>query len=337
MEIGATSTATLLDNSVSTLANASQPEFSTKITEQQETPYAIQPINPMEIGTTSSDPLLDCPDILQRESYQNPSGHVTAMPSNQPPRLLLHNAGVEFPLSPNIANSSRSLPDNDSPTAALYSDSTASPESNSLADRITKVDEVDTGTHVSLSKFRGEDVTVMEAQGLAESISASVLNANISNVHGRHDLSALLLESRLDDISESVDGHAREDALINDTYSGHSWADRAEEGEFIPQVALDLEAESGGFLEDPSFFMESFQGDASFPSLRGSRNLNNGSHKGHGGGGRGARVACGIQTNKHSIRPALCGKEGLSFQDQHRECPLGNRETQGGNGRPSLE
>ncbi|KAA8524187.1 hypothetical protein F0562_010382 [Nyssa sinensis] len=65
VEIGATSTTTLLDNSVSTSANASQPEFSTKITEQQETPYAIQPINPIEIGTTSSDPLLDCPDILQ--------------------------------------------------------------------------------------------------------------------------------------------------------------------------------------------------------------------------------------------------------------------------------
>ncbi|KAA8529755.1 hypothetical protein F0562_034145 [Nyssa sinensis] len=41
MEIGATSTATLLDNSVSTSANASQPENSTKITEQQETSYAI--------------------------------------------------------------------------------------------------------------------------------------------------------------------------------------------------------------------------------------------------------------------------------------------------------
>ncbi|KAA8517833.1 hypothetical protein F0562_015302 [Nyssa sinensis] len=74
MEIGATNTATFLDNFVSTSANASQPENSTKITEQQETPYAIQPIKPMEIATTSRDPLLDCPDILQRESYQNPSG-----------------------------------------------------------------------------------------------------------------------------------------------------------------------------------------------------------------------------------------------------------------------
>ncbi|KAA8534651.1 hypothetical protein F0562_032168 [Nyssa sinensis] len=74
MEIGATSTATFLDNSGSTSANASQPKNSSKITEQQETPYAIQPIKPMEIGTTSRDPILDCPDILQRESYQHPSG-----------------------------------------------------------------------------------------------------------------------------------------------------------------------------------------------------------------------------------------------------------------------
>ncbi|KAA8546950.1 hypothetical protein F0562_003379 [Nyssa sinensis] len=89
MEVGASSTA-LLDNSDSISAYASQPEFSTKITDQQESPYTIQPINPMEIGTTSSDPLLDCPAILPHESYQHPSGHLTSMPSNQPPR---HNAG----------------------------------------------------------------------------------------------------------------------------------------------------------------------------------------------------------------------------------------------------
>ncbi|KAA8531324.1 hypothetical protein F0562_006033 [Nyssa sinensis] len=93
MEVGASSNATLLDNSDSISAYASQPEFSTKIKDQQESPYTTQPINPMEIGTTSSDPLLDCPAILPRESYQHPSGHVTSMPSNQPPR---HNAEVEF-------------------------------------------------------------------------------------------------------------------------------------------------------------------------------------------------------------------------------------------------
>ncbi|KAA8517411.1 hypothetical protein F0562_017704 [Nyssa sinensis] len=169
---------------------------------------------------------------------------------------------------------------------------------------------------------------VMEAQGLDESIFPSILNTNISNVHGRHDSSALLLESRWDDVSEGVDGDAREDALIHDTYSGHSWADHAKEGKFIPQVALDLEAEFGDFSEDPSFLMESFQYDVSSPSLRGSSNLNNGSHGGCGGGGRGARVACGIQTNKHSIRPALCDKEEMFFEDQHRECPL---DVRGGN------
>ncbi|KAA8538283.1 hypothetical protein F0562_027894 [Nyssa sinensis] len=89
MEVGTSSNATLLDNLDSISAYASQPEFSTKIKDQQESPYTIQPINPMEIGTTSSDPLLDCPTILPRESYQHPSGHVTSMPSNQPPR---HNA-----------------------------------------------------------------------------------------------------------------------------------------------------------------------------------------------------------------------------------------------------
>ncbi|KAA8524190.1 hypothetical protein F0562_010379 [Nyssa sinensis] len=192
--------------------------------------------------------------------------------------------------------------------------------------------------HVLLSKVHGEDGMVMEAQGAVESVfSPSILNANISNVHGHHDLSALLLESRLDDISEGVEGVAREDASVHDTYSAHSWADRAKEGEFIPQVALDLEAEFGGFLENPSFLMESFHGDSSSPSLRGRRNLNNGSHGGRGGGGNGARVAHGIQTNKHSFRQSFCGKEGLSLQDQNGEFPLRNRETHAGNGRPTLE
>ncbi|KAA8544599.1 hypothetical protein F0562_022611 [Nyssa sinensis] len=72
-------------------ANASQPESSTKFTEQQKTSYAIQPIKSMEIGTTCSDPLLDCLDILQRDSYQNPTGQIMATTSNQHPSLLLHN------------------------------------------------------------------------------------------------------------------------------------------------------------------------------------------------------------------------------------------------------
>ncbi|KAA8531327.1 hypothetical protein F0562_006036 [Nyssa sinensis] len=171
---------------------------------------------------------------------------------------------------------------------------------------------------------------VMKAQGLTESVSTSILNPNISNVHGCHDLSALLLESRLDDISEGVDGDAREDALIHDTYSAHYWLDRAEEGEFSPQVALDHEVEFGGFSEDQSFLMESFHGDSSSPSLRERRNLNNGSHGGCGGGGGGARVARSIQTNKHSICPAFYGKEGLSLQEQNRQFPLETLERAGG-------
>ncbi|KAA8529744.1 hypothetical protein F0562_034156 [Nyssa sinensis] len=82
LEIGATSNATFLENSVSTSANASQPDSPTKFTEQQKSPYAIQPIKLIEIGTTSSDPLLDCPDILQRDAHQNPTGQVMAMISN---------------------------------------------------------------------------------------------------------------------------------------------------------------------------------------------------------------------------------------------------------------
>ncbi|KAA8541461.1 hypothetical protein F0562_025424 [Nyssa sinensis] len=128
--------------------------------------------------------------------------------------------------------------------------------------------------HHDLSKVHGEDGMVMEAQRLAEFLSPSIWNDNISNVHGR----------------------AREDDLIHDTYSTQSWVDRAKEGEFIPQVALDLEAEFRGFSEDPSFLMDSFHGVLSSPSLRGRRNLNNGSHGGLGGAGGSARVARGIQT-----------------------------------------
>ncbi|KAA8535791.1 hypothetical protein F0562_030775 [Nyssa sinensis] len=152
-----------------------------------------------------------------------------------------------------------------------------------------------------------------------------------------HDLSALLLESRLDNISKGVDGAAREDASTYDTYSAHSWADRAEEGEFIPQAMLDFEAKFGGFSEQPSFLMESFHGDLFSPSIRGRKSLNNGSHGGRGGGESGARVVCGILTDKHSFCPAICSKEVLSLQDQNWDFPLGNSETHGGDGRPTLE
>ncbi|KAA8524186.1 hypothetical protein F0562_010383 [Nyssa sinensis] len=47
--------------------------------------------------------------------------------------------------------------------------------------------------------------------------------------------------------------------------------------------------------------MESFHGHSSSPSIRGRRSLNNGSQGGCGGGGRGARVAHGMQDKKHSF------------------------------------
>ncbi|KAA8535795.1 hypothetical protein F0562_030804 [Nyssa sinensis] len=89
-----------------------------------------------------------------------------------------------------------------------------------------------------------------------------------------------------------------DEAPTHNTYSTHSWADRVEQGEYIPQAALDLEAKFGGFSEDLSFLMESLPGDSSTPSSRGRRSLNNGSHRGHGGRGRGARMAFGIQDRK---------------------------------------
>ncbi|KAA8519114.1 hypothetical protein F0562_013370 [Nyssa sinensis] len=139
----------------------------------------------------------------------------------------------------------------------------------------TKDDPHSLQAHVSLSKVHGEDGAAMVAQGAAESIFSPIIsNANISNVHGHHDLSALLLESRLDDISEGVNGVARDEG------------------------ALDLEAEFKGFSKDPYFLMEFLHGDSSSPSLRGRKSLNNGSHGGRGGRGRGAWVAHEIQDQK---------------------------------------
>ncbi|KAA8519128.1 hypothetical protein F0562_013398 [Nyssa sinensis] len=57
----------------------------------------------------------------------------------------------------------------------------------------------------------------------------------------------------------------------------------------------------GVFSEDPSFLMESLHGDLSSPSLRGRRSLNNGSHGGREGRGRGAWVELGIKDQKPSL------------------------------------
>ncbi|KAA8519124.1 hypothetical protein F0562_013402 [Nyssa sinensis] len=112
----------------------------------------------------------------------------------------------------------------------------------------TKDDPHSLQAHVSLSKVHGEDGAAMVAQGAAESIFSPIIsNANISNVHGHHDLSALLLESRLDDISEGVNGVARDEGSIHNI---------------------------------------------------GRKSLNNGSHGGRGGRGRGVWVAHEIQDQK---------------------------------------
>ncbi|KAA8529753.1 hypothetical protein F0562_034147 [Nyssa sinensis] len=82
------------------------------------------------------------------------------------------------------------------------------------------------------------------------------------------------------------------EASIHNTYSAQSWVERAEEGEYIPQAAMDLEAEYGGFSEDPSFLIDSLHGGSSLPNLRGRGVFNNGSmHGGHGGRAGRGRVA----------------------------------------------
>ncbi|KAA8521343.1 hypothetical protein F0562_012019 [Nyssa sinensis] len=128
-------------------------------------------------------------------------------------------------------------------------------------------------SRAATSNTNGLEPTVQSTLGLRDTPNAfSDAVRPIANQIG---------ESRLNDIREGVDGAARENVSIQDTCSDHSWADRAEEGEFIPQATLDLEAEFGSFSEDPSFLMESFHGDSSSSSIRGRRSLNNGCHGGH--------------------------------------------------------
>ncbi|KAA8535794.1 hypothetical protein F0562_030805 [Nyssa sinensis] len=139
----------------------------------------------------------------------------------------------------------------------------------------------------------------MVAQGATESSSSLIIsNARVSNLIFHHDLSELLLESSLEDISEGNDGDIMDEASIHNTYSAHSWVDYVDEGDFIPQAALDHEAEYGGFSEDPSFLMESLHGGSSSPSLRGRMSFNNGSHGGRGGTGRAAIDSSGAHKEK---------------------------------------
>ncbi|KAA8531315.1 hypothetical protein F0562_006024 [Nyssa sinensis] len=188
----------------------------------------------------------------------------------------------------------------------------------------------------------------MVVQGAVESFCSPIIsNANISNMHDHHDLSALLLESSLDDISEGVDGVARGEASIHNTYSAHSWAERVEEGESIPQATLDREAEFGGFSENPSFLMESLHGDSSTPSLRGRRSLNNGSHGGRGGRGRSntqEALGCdersfqslkerGKSDGAAPLSQVICGNNTLPIRATHGVSPLDKANIQGSDGR----
>ncbi|KAA8529764.1 hypothetical protein F0562_034136 [Nyssa sinensis] len=122
-----------------------------------------------------------------------------------------------------------------------------------------------------------------------------------SKVLCHYYFSDLLLDSSLDDIREGDGGVSMGEASIHNSYSAHSWANHAEEGEYIPQASIDLEAEYGGFSEDPSFLMEYQHGVSSSLKLRGWRSFNNGSHGGRDGRGKGARVARGIQDLKLSF------------------------------------
>ncbi|KAA8544690.1 hypothetical protein F0562_019463 [Nyssa sinensis] len=134
------------------------------------------------------------------------------------------------------------------------------------------------------------------AQGTVDLFSSSNLSdEKDSDVYYHHDLSDLLLDSSLDDIIERDDGVAMGEASTHNTYSAHSWADHVEEGEYIPQAAMDLEAEYGGFLEDPSFLIESLPDVSSSPNLRGRRSFNNGGHGGRDGRERGTWVVRGNQ------------------------------------------
>ncbi|KAA8529746.1 hypothetical protein F0562_034154 [Nyssa sinensis] len=157
--------------------------------------------------------------------------------------------------------------------------------------------------HVSLSKVHGEDGAVMEAQGIAEFIfSPIILNANISTVHGHHDLSALLQESRLGVILVKelmvLQGMELQSMIrIQPIHGLTVW----KKGNLFLKRPWILRLSLGVFLEDPSFLMESLDGDLSYPSIRGRRTLNNGSHGGCGGRGRGARVVRGIQDQKPSF------------------------------------
>ncbi|KAA8532246.1 hypothetical protein F0562_032279 [Nyssa sinensis] len=101
------------------------------------------------------------------------------------------------------------------------------------------------------------------------------------------------------------------EALIHNTYSAQSWAEQVEEGEYIPQAAMDLEAEYGGFSDDPSLLFDSPHGGSPPPNFKGWGSFNNSSTHGvHGGCASreiGTRVAHGNQVNQ-KVSPASFDK-----------------------------
>ncbi|KAA8546953.1 hypothetical protein F0562_003382 [Nyssa sinensis] len=167
--------------------------------------------------------------------------------------------------------------------------------------------------HVSLSQVHGEDGTVREAEGAAESVfSPIILNANISNVHGQHDLSALLIESRLDSISEGVDGAAREDMIRVQPLHGRLCGRRGVYSS-SHQEGLSLQARNKDFPLDNS---ETHRGDGQ-PTLEKQQGENIGTIP--------------------LVRPTLCGKKGLTKKVANDQYPLGTSGTYEQNGRPSQD
>ncbi|KAA8524183.1 hypothetical protein F0562_010386 [Nyssa sinensis] len=152
-----------------------------------------------------------------------------------------------------------------------------------------------------------------------------------SNVLHHHDLSELLLESSLDDIIEGNDGAEMDEASIHNTYSAHSWADRVEEREFIPQAALDLKAEYGGFLEDPSFSMESLHGGDVQEYGRSNTQEALGCDKGSFQGRKKGESA----DDTTLVCLAICHNNGLPNKAIHGENLLDKASNQGCDGRSS--
>ncbi|KAA8550027.1 hypothetical protein F0562_001711 [Nyssa sinensis] len=95
-----------------------------------------------------------------------------------------------------------------------------------------------------------------------------------------------------------------------------SWVDGIDRGEFVPQIAKNLEAEYGGFTNDPSFFFD--RRNSSDGHRRGGRVSSYGNYS-KGRGGRGhhmKRAARGAQVLKRTIK-ALNFSDTIGFPILH--------------------